>query len=270
MTDEEGGGIQRVAQLVGSIPWPREMAATMSPSQVESAANKVGKGLIKLGINVDLAPVVDLDNRSGPTNSNPDGKRSFSIDPATTTRYAKAFLTGLSRAGVLPTLKHFPGLGGASGNTDVMPAHTVPFSQLVNSALIPFKALASSVPFIMISNASVPGASKGVPASLSPMIVSILRNMTGFKGIIISDSLETTSISSYQPDLSKAVVDSALAGVDMIMLASSNPVQSPIFLQAEDALSQAISSGVLQRSIAEQRVGSILALKGIPTSCIYY
>lgn len=270
MTDEEGGGIQRMAQLVGSMPWPRQMAESMTPSQVESVAYRVGKGLMHLGVNVDLAPVVDLDNRSGPSNNNPDGKRSFSIDPIKTTRYADAFVTGLKRSGVLPTLKHFPGLGGASGNTDVMSAHTRPYSQLQESALIPFEVLASKVPFIMISNASVPGLSKGVPASLSPIMISMLRNKVGFKGIIISDSLETTSISDFQPDLSKAVLDSVTAGVDMIMLASINPVQSPIFLQAESALSRAISSGALSRPIIEKRVGAILALKGIPTSCISY
>lgn len=270
MTDEEGGQIQRLSALVGSMPWPRTMAKTMSLSQVFGLAASVGSRLKRLGVNVDLAPVVDLDAGPGPSNVNPDGKRSFSPSALVATNYAEAFAKGLQSSGVLAVVKHFPGLGGSSGNTDVTPAHTLPYPSLMTGALIPFIKLAPSVKMMMVSNASVPGLSGGVPSSLSPKVVAILRSAVGFDGLVMSDSLETVSISSFQPNLASAVVDAAEAGVDMIMLASSNPIQLPAFQAARAALSEAITSGTLQRPKAESRVGRILELKGFSPSCIYY
>ncbi len=270
MTDEEGGGIQPLSALVGSMPWPRMMAKTMSPGQVESLTYRVGQALRSIGVNMDLAPVVDLDAGPGPSKTNPDGSRSFSADPTVADRYAKAFAAGLEKAGVIPVLKHFPGLGGASGNTDFTSAHTVPYSSLLRGGLIPFQRLVSTAKVVMVSNASIPGLTGGTPSSLSPTAIQMLRNVVGFNGVIVSDSLETISISSFQPDLAKAVVASAVAGVDLVMLASSNPNQLPTYQRAKRALVRAIATGVLPRDAAEASVGRILALKGFAPSCIYY
>ncbi|TAN26911.1 MAG: glycoside hydrolase family 3 protein [Actinomycetota bacterium] len=270
MADEEGGGIQGLSALVSSMPWPRSMARTMTISQVEDLSYRVGQGMRSLGVDMDLAPVVDLDAGPGPSMTNPDGSRSFSADPTITVQYARAFVAGLEKAGITAVIKHFPGLGGAASNTDFAAAATLPYSRLVVTGMIPFKQLATDVKAVMISNASVPGLTGATPASLSPRAVSILRNVVGFNGMIISDSLETVSISSYQADLSKAAVESAEAGVDMVMLASSNPNQMANFLAARLALSQAIGSVAFPRSAAEASVGRILALKGFPPSCIYY
>lgn len=270
MTDEEGGAIQRLAGLVGSMPWPRTMASSMSLSSVENLSYSVGLKMKRLGINVDLAPVVDLDAGVGPSRTNPDGKRSFSPQPSVATEYAQRFMLGMAKAGVTPVMKHFPGLGQSSGNTDVMAAHTLPYQELVGTGLVPFEKLKKIPAMVMVSNASVPGLSKGVPSSLSPAVISILRSVVGFEGVVITDSLETVSIQSYQPNISKAVVDSALAGADLIMLASSNPDQFGFYSQARAALAKAIFANQIPRSVAEQRVGQILELKGIPSSCIYY
>ena len=270
MTDEEGGGIQPLSALVGSMPWPRVMAHTMSSVQVESLTYKVGQALRSVGVTMDLAPVVDLDAGPGPSKTNPDGSRSFSADPTIAARYAKAFEAGLEKAGVIPVLKHFPGLGGASGNTDFTSAHTLAYSTLLQGGLILFQRLASTAKAVMVSNASIPGLTDGVPSSLSPKAIGILRKVVGFNGVIVSDSLETVSISSYQPDLASAVVASAEAGVDLVMLASSNPNQLSTYQSAKRALARAISSGALPRGAAEASVGRILALKGFTPSCIYY
>src|SRR5581483_6251302 len=110
MADQEGGGVQRLGNLVPSLPWARQMAATMTPAEVESAAQRVGAAMLAVGVDVDRAP--------GPNARNPDGLRSFSADPVTAGSYATAFMRGLRSAGVLSVIKHFPGLGGASANTD--------------------------------------------------------------------------------------------------------------------------------------------------------
>ncbi|MCL5077035.1 MAG: hypothetical protein M1288_02825 [Actinobacteria bacterium] len=270
MTDEEGGAIQRLAELVGSMPWPRTMASSMTLAAVENMSYSVGLKMKNLGVNVDLAPVVDLDAGAGPSRTNPDGKRSFSPQPLIAAEYAQRFMLGMIKAGVIPVMKHFPGLGQSSGNTDVMAAHTLPYQELVSTGLVPFEKLKTMPAMVMVSNASVPGLSKGVPSSLSPKVMSILRSVVGFGGVVITDSLETVSIQSYQPNISKAVVDSAAAGADLIMLASSNPNQFSVYSEARAALANAILTNQISRPLAEQRVGQILELKGVASSCIYY
>lgn len=270
MTDEEGGGVQRLSAVVGSAPWPRDMVRTMSPGQVRSLARSIGARMKALGVGVDLAPVVDLDSGPGPSNSNPDGRRSFSSNASVATSYAGAFASGLREAGVVPVLKHFPGLGGSSGNTDVQSAQTLPISQLANSALVPFESLASREVMVMMSNASVPALTGGVPASLSRAAVALLRSTVGFKGTIITDSLETVSISNFQPNLGQAVVDSVRAGVDMVMLASSAPNQVAGFREARQAIVSAINEGSYPRASAETAVAGTISLHGFPRKCIRY
>ena len=118
MTDEEGGGVQRLANLVGSIPWPRTMAADMSPSAVEALADTVGKRMRADGVTMDLAPVLDIASGPGPDATHTDGPRSFSPNPVVAARYGLAFARGLLESGVIPVVKHFPGEGRASANTD--------------------------------------------------------------------------------------------------------------------------------------------------------
>jgi len=108
MTDEEGGAVQRMANLVGSMPSARTMAATMTPREVRQLTRRVGTRMRDAGVTVDLAPVLDLDNGVGPNASNPDGTRSFSLNSGTATRYGIAFARGLLDAGVVPVVKHFP------------------------------------------------------------------------------------------------------------------------------------------------------------------
>src|SRR6266545_2066987 len=112
--DEEGGRVQRVDALDGSIPSARAMAETMSPQQVRDLARTRGQALRARGVTIDFAPVADVTEQ-------PDraviGDRSFGADPATVTSYANAFADGLRDAGILPVVKHFPGHGHASGDS---------------------------------------------------------------------------------------------------------------------------------------------------------
>src|SRR5579862_8488217 len=167
MTDEEGGVVQRMANLVGSLPSARQMAATMSAAQIRQLVTGVALRMHAAGITMDLAPVLDLDNGVGPNNHDPDGTRSFSLNPTVAAADGVAFLQGLEAGGVIPVVKHFPGLGQASANTDVAPATTQPWSALQHAGLLPFRsAIASGAPVVMIANASVPGLT-ALPASIS-------------------------------------------------------------------------------------------------------
>ena len=186
MTDEEGGGVRRLDNLAGAFPWARTMAQTMSPAAISAVARRVGTQLLAAGVNTDLAPVLDVDGRDvAPGASDPDGWRSFSGATSTVIADSTAFSAGLAAAHVLAVVKHFPGLGASSGNTDFGPAATVPWPQLKASALHAFEhAIAGGAPAIMVANAHVPGLTP-LPATLSSKVmVEVLRNWLGFKGLI--------------------------------------------------------------------------------------
>src|SRR5260221_5017490 len=195
MADVEGGGIQRLQGAVDAFPWPRELTATKSVGEIRDLARIVGQEMMRAGVNVDLAPVVDLDDRRGPSIANPDGSRSFSINPAVAGAYGVAFMHGLRDAGVVPVVKHFPGLGGSTQDTDYGPAATRPWSQLRTTGLKPFIAeIAANAPAIMISNAYVPGLTTK-PASVSRAVVhDLLRTQLGFSGLVVTDSLSAGAI----------------------------------------------------------------------------
>ncbi|HZC51006.1 MAG TPA: glycoside hydrolase family 3 N-terminal domain-containing protein, partial [Mycobacterium sp.] len=131
MTDEEGGGVQRMANLVGSLPWARYMGRHWTPTQIRRHVAAVAKKMAALGVNTDLAPVVDVDGRNvSPGPSDADGWRSFSGRTRVVTHDGLAFMRGLLGGGVIPVLKHFPGLGGASRSTDYGTAYTLRWSRL--------------------------------------------------------------------------------------------------------------------------------------------
>ncbi|MFZ0172103.1 MAG: glycoside hydrolase family 3 N-terminal domain-containing protein [Acidimicrobiales bacterium] len=269
MTDEEGGGIQRMANLVGSMPWPSQMGATMTPAQIQSLARGVGSKMTRHGVNVDLAPVVDVDGRAvEPGAADPDGFRSFSGNVITVEADGVAFLRGLMQAGVVPVVKHFPGLGGATGNTDDGPADTLPWSVLQSGALPPFEAaIKSGVPAVMVSNAIVPGLSGRLPASLSRAVTRELRERLGFTGLIITDSLSALAISDAPLSLGvpEASVRALEAGADMVLFGLSASASGDLALAAaiRRAILAAVAAGQLSRAQLTRAAAEVLATKKV-------
>lgn len=268
MSDEEGGGVQRLDGAVSSLPWPRDMAQTMSPDQVRAQAATLAKQMRALGVTVDLAPVADVDARPGPSASNPDGRRSFSGDPTTASRYAVAFMNGLRDGGVLPVLKHFPGLGGSTGNTDEGPAATLPISSLQTSAFPPFQAaIAAGAPAVMVANASAPGLTSQ-PASLSPNVYGLLRSSLGFRGLTVTDSLSAGAISAVTPSLSSAAASAIGAGADVVLFGSTLTPDETTQLQPGNvqatfdniltAVTSAVEAGRISQSALNAAVVQVL------------
>lgn len=222
MVDQEGGGVQRLGSDVQSIPWPRQMAATMTVAQVQQLAQSLGRQMAALGVGVDLAPVLDLDAGAQLSASDPDGPRSFSLDPAVAARYGSAFAAGLRAGGVLAVAKHFPGLGGSTGNTDYGPATTRSLAQLERADLLPFQqAVAAGVNAVMVANAAVPGLTTK-PASLSaPVISGLLRGRLGFGGLVLTDSLSAGAVRAAGYDVPSAAVAALQAGADMVLFGST-------------------------------------------------
>jgi beta-N-acetylhexosaminidase len=273
MADEEGGGVERLAGDVQSMPWPRQMAATMTPAEVQQLADQVGHEMSALGVDTDLAPVLDVDAGPFLSAGDPDGPRSFSPDPTVAATYGLAFERGLLAAGVLPVVKHFPGLGGSSGNTDYGPAATPPLSTLQESGLRPFEqAIAAGVPAVMVANASVPGLS-AAPASLSPSVVTgLLRGQLHFGGLVVTDSLSAGAITAAGYDLAEAAVAAVSAGDDMVLFGSTltpadtaqlaaGPLASTTG-QIVSALASATAAGRLPAARLDQAVLDVIQAKG--------
>lgn len=263
MTDEEGGEIQRMANLVGNLPWPREMAKTMTPRQVRALAKKVGRRMRAAGVSMDLAPVLDLSDSPGPSTRYPDGPRSFGVSPAVTASYGVAFARGLLAGGVIPVVKHFPGLGEATYNTDYGPASDPRLSVLARSSLLPFEAAISArLPAVMVGHASVPGLTGRLPASLSSAAVTgLLRNKLGFHGLVLTDSLSAAAIADAGYSVERAAPLAIAAGDDMVLFNAANPTTTANAIIA--SISVAVARGKLPRSRLNEAVTHVLTAKGI-------
>ena len=265
MTDEEGGGIQRMANLAGSLPWPAWMGANWSPAQIQNAVAAVAHNMLANGVNMDLAPVIDVDGSNvPPSGSNADGWRSFSGNTAVVSRDGVAFMNGLKSSGVIPVMKHFPGLGGSSGNTDVVLAHTLPWSTLQQVAIPPFAAaINAGAPAIMVSNAAVPGLTN-LPASLSPAVMHELEVLQ-FHGLIMTDSLSAVAISAAGYSMPAAAVQAIKAGADMVMFglpATTSETFSQTFAM-RSAIVAAVADGSLARSRLLDADAAVLASRSV-------
>jgi beta-N-acetylhexosaminidase len=256
MGDEEGGGVQRLAGLVGPIPWARTMAQTMSVAQTRALAQARARQMVAAGVRTDLAPVLDVDGRQGPSSTNADGYRSFSPDPSTAAAYGTAFMSGLRAGGVLPVVKHFPGLGGAQQNTDVGPATTNSLATLRVRDLAPFRAaIAAGAPAVMTSNASVPGLTP-LPSSLSHAVIEgLLRHELGFRGLVITDSLSAGAVRAVTSSLADATVRSLAAGADLVLFGSTLTPADEVALQASHVL--ATYRSVVASIVAATRSGRL-------------
>jgi beta-N-acetylhexosaminidase len=269
MTDEEGGGVQRMANLVGSMPWAARMGATMTPAEIEALADAVGHRMAARGVNMDLAPVLDVDGRAvEPGEQDPDGFRSFSGKTSVVSADGVAFMKGMEAGGVVPVVKHFPGLGGVSENTDDGPAHTLRWTTLERVALPPFEAaIEAGAPAVMVSNASVPGFTS-LPAALSSkMVQGELRRTLGFKGLIVTDSLSALAISD--PPLSLSVPEASVAalraGDDMVLfsLTATSGEDLSVAASTSDAIVAAVNAGTLLKSQLVSAVAHVLNAKNI-------
>ncbi|MFZ0129115.1 MAG: glycoside hydrolase family 3 N-terminal domain-containing protein [Candidatus Dormiibacterota bacterium] len=264
MTDEEGGAVQRMANLVGSMPSARQMAATMSPAQIRQLVTAVALRMHAAGVTMDLAPVLDLDNGQGPNNRDPDGTRSFSLNPTAAAADGIAFMQGLQAGGIVPVVKHFPGLGQASGNTDVAPASTQPWSSLQRAGLLPFEsALASGAPAVMIANATVPGLS-ALPASISQVVMTtVLRDQLGFQGLVMTDSLSAGALAHIGYSVPKAVVAAISAGADMVLYTAAAAQVASLTSATVAALVAAVNAGTLTRARLTGAVANVLVAKNV-------
>lgn len=254
-TDEEGGVVQRFSTL-GALPSPQYVAATKTPTQAQQMVTAHGQKLKTVGIDMIFGPLADVASGEG---TSPLGNRVFSSDPAVVQRYALAYVHGWQAAGLLPVVKHFPGMGSASGNTDYVPATTPPLAQLKQRDFIPYEgATATTGTAVMVGNQNVPGWFSG-PASLSASPHTYLRQTLGYKNnLIVTDSLSAQAITSTTTEV-QAAVQAIAAGNDIVLvveLPNSTAVQNEtLFTQIHAALVKAVQAGTISR---QQLAASVL------------
>jgi beta-N-acetylhexosaminidase len=210
MVDQEGGDIRTVSHVGPSSGQPFQGA----PASVRRAARSAGRGLRAAGITVNLAPVADV-----PRAGSVMASRSFEGDERGIAARTRASILGLRDARVAATAKHFPGLGGATVNTDDAPA-TV--RTPVDRDLVPFRAAIDvAVPLVMLSHASYPSLDSQRIASQSREVVTgLLRRKLGFEGVIVTDSLEAQAVLA-RSGVAEAAERSIRAGGDLILMTGS-------------------------------------------------
>ncbi|WP_446665583.1 glycoside hydrolase family 3 N-terminal domain-containing protein [Flexivirga sp. B27] len=265
-TDEEGGIVSRLGARNGSPHVGAAMLGRVDDVGVTRAvAAAIGADLLASGIDIDLAPVVDV-------NSNPRnpviGVRSFGNTPQLVSRHAVAYADGLQSTGVAATAKHFPGHGDTAVDSHVgLPRVDAPLDVLRERELAPFAAAVSAgVRCIMTAHVIVPALDPTRPSTISAAALALLREELGFDGVIMTDALDMGAINDTI-GLGEGCVQAMLAGADLLGL--GNPVlgaDSPdkdkrVFTEARDALSGAIDEGRLPVERLEEAAARIDALR---------
>jgi beta-N-acetylhexosaminidase len=264
--DEEGGRVSRLRTLLGGRgPTAKEMAQTMTPTQVHDLVADRGRKMKELGITIDFAPVVDVTEAPDDTVI---GDRSFGADPAKVTEYAGAYAQGLRDAKLLPVLKHFPGHGHGSGDSHTGGVTTPTLSDLIANDLLPYQTLLTKKPVaVMVGHLQVPGLTGSDPASLSPAALQLLRTGTGyggpaFDGPVFSDDLSSMAAISDRFGVTEAVLKTLQAGTDIALWITTKEVPAVL-----DRLEQAVNAGELASQQVDASLVRVAAMKGVNPTC---
>jgi beta-N-acetylhexosaminidase len=243
MTDQEGGQVRRLpgapTQSEKQIGESADVAAAAT-----AAGTGAGQNLSGVGMNVNLAPVLDVYRTAGDFDD--QYQRSYSSDPNVAATAGQAFITAQQNAGAAAAAKHFPGLGAAtaSENTDEEPVSLpVSLSDLRSIDELPYvSAIRAGVKLVMVSWAIYPALDAANPAGLSSAVVQgELRNRLGYTGVTVTDSIGAGALRNFGTDANRAVL-AAKAGMDLILCASQNTTQGD---DVETGLANALSSGQL-------------------------
>jgi beta-N-acetylhexosaminidase len=249
--DQEGGS-------VASAPWvePEPAAAEVGrrgdPDEARDIAAKMGRQLLRAGINTDFAPVVDTGFGAA------IGNRSYGEDPELVARMGVAAVEGFEEAGVVSAAKHFPNHGPARTDSHVsLPVIRHDTKTLHSYDLPPFEAAVDAgVPIVMAGHLVYPAVDPHDPASLSKDAISMLRGDLGFRGVVVTDDLAMAGAKRGGTP-AEAAVEAVEAGADLLVV-SSPPQQQA---DAYDAVVAAIESGEIPRARIRKSVVRLLEVK---------
>jgi len=259
--DQEGGRVTRLRQARGYTEWPSPMAlgATGDPENARLVAEALGRELLAEGINMDLAPVLDV-------NSNPRnpviGTRSFGSDPRRVAAFGVAFIGGLQDVGVMAVGKHFPGHGDTGIDSHVsLPVVAHDRGRLEAVEFLPFRAaIEAGVAGIMSAHVTFPAVdpTPGLPATLSQKVMTgLLRDEMGYEGLLLTDSLEMGALAQSGYPVPAAAVASLAAGADLLCISHGFTVHR----QVHAALVQAVGQGEIPMARLDAAVRRVLQAK---------
>lgn len=256
--DEEGGDVTRVWYAIGS-PYPGNAAlgAVDDEALTEQVYAAIGANLAGLGINLNLAPCLDV--LAAP--SNPViGARSFGSDPALVARHGAAAVRGLQSAGVAACAKHFPGHGSTLLDSHAeLAVVDGGLAALEERDLPPFRAaVVAGVMAVMPSHLQVPELTGDLPASVSAAAMALLRGPLGFDGVVVSDALEMRALSGPF-GIPGAAVLAAAVGTDLLCLGRDVPEEG--YLAVRTALRDAVRSGELPGTRLEEAAARVATLR---------
>lgn len=262
--DQEGGIVGHLAPPLTKVPALATLTG-LAPGDQQARAEEFGRihgrELADLGVNLNLAPVLDL---KPPVRRNRldfhtlIGQRAIAADPAVVSTIASAYVRGLEESGVGATLKHFPGIGRVRDDTHHFSASLdTPVKELEATDWLPFReVLSHSRSALMVGHVTLTAVDPDRAASHSKRVVEgIIRGKWGYQGVVMTDDLVMGAI--YQNDVCKAVVEAINAGVDMLLVAYDGAQFYRVFSCALDASRQGrLDPAMLRASAArlEQRL----------------
>ena len=274
--DQEGGMVSRVPfGVVG--PGNMALAATGDPELITESATMLAKSLVPLGFNVNNAPDADVNNNP----NNPIiGIRAFSDDPEIVAQDVALYVKAMKDAGLLPTIKHFPGHGNVGEDSHfILPASDLSLDQIKTCELIPFQAgIDAGADMVMTAHiqyhnieketytSKKDGSSIALPATLShTFLTDILRDQLGFKGVVTTDAMCMEAIADNFDRIDAAVL-AINAGADILLapvdLYKGNDVDTLPDMDAYmGELVKRVESGDIERARLDESVMRILTLK---------
>ena len=251
--DEEGGDVVRMAEKLTPPPSQKEIGATGDIEQAKTWAIKTAKSLKDIGINVNFAPVADVGSND---------KRSYSTDANTVIDFVRAATKGYQQENIIYSLKHFPGIGKGKVDSHVDSSSIdVTKEILMAEDILPFKTIIDENDpndyFILVSHLKYPALDEEYPASLSSKImIDLLRNELGYKGIIITDDMEMGAVANHN-DFRSIGVKAVKAGADIVLVCHEYEHQKEVYLGLLDA----VNSGEISQERIDESVKRIIKVK---------
>lgn len=272
-TDEEGGLVTRIP-TENKMPVARKIGETGKPEEAYKVGNSIAKELKELGINMDFAPVMDVDTNP---NNPVIGKRSFGNKAEIVTEFGLQYMKGLNDEKIISSVKHFPGHGDTAGDSHKDLVRIDHDKDRINKVeLEPFRqAIKNKADVVMVSHIQVPAidntkvksnkANKEiiVPATFSSKLLKdTLRTDMGFEGVIITDALNMGAIANYFTPKEAAIL-TLKAGTDILLMpAPLNPGQeNKLFDECFNGIVEAVKSGDIEEKQLDASVKRILNLK---------
>lgn len=237
--DQELGGIERLHRLVPAVA-SREQLHDLSAQDIEQRCYEMAKVARGLGVNLFLAPIVDVVTGANPWLHN----RHLGADPVEVSRVSCAFIRGVQRAGIIATAKHFPGHYVTEQDPAIAEAMVPGPLELLDDNFEVFKeVIATGVKAVMPGPAVFPAIDPDHSASTSSRVIGLLRDTLGFGGLIISDDLDAVSILRGR-SITDTAVASLAAGAHLLLVSSESGLDA-----IAEAIVAAVHEGVLDRRI---------------------